>query len=69
MIRKELSLLDLGGVPVEGEDIEFEIWESPKHWNSNRCNRDNRFRCDIGTTPTDEFGNFVFSTISITILC
>ena len=55
------SLLDLGGVPVEGEDIEFEIWESPKHWNPNRCNRDNRFRCDIGTTTTDEFGNFVFS--------
>ena len=55
------SLLDLGGVPVEGEEIEFEIWESPKHWNPNRCNRDNRFRCDIGTTTTDELGNFVFS--------
>jgi protocatechuate 3,4-dioxygenase beta subunit len=54
-------LLDIGGVPAEGETVEFEIWESPKHWNSNRCTSDYRFRCDIGTSTTDEFGNFVFS--------
>ena len=55
------SLLDIGGIPAEGETVEFEVWESPKHWNSNRCTRDSRFRCDIGTSTTDEFGNFIFT--------
>jgi len=60
------TLLDIGGVPAGGQTIEFEVWE-PTGWgnkpNTVRCNPNGwqRYRCDIGTAETDDFGNFVFS--------
>ena len=61
------TLLDVGGVAAANEEIEFEIWE-PTFWggkpNSVRCNPSQGwqpYRCDIGTTTTDSFGNFVFN--------
>ena len=60
------TLLDIGGVPAAGQTIEFEIWEP--NWQDNkpsniRCNPSGwqRYRCDIGTAETDNFGNFVFN--------
>jgi len=60
------TLLDIGGVPAAGQTIEFEIWEP--NWQGNkpssiRCNPSGwqRYRCDIGTAETDNFGNFVFN--------
>ncbi len=54
-------LEDIGGIGASNQTVEFEIWEDPKHWSSNRCTRDNRYRCEIGSAVTDNFGNFVFS--------
>jgi len=60
------TLLDIGNVPASNEEIEFEIWEPG--WgggkpNNIRCNPSGwqPYRCDIGTTTTDSFGNFVFN--------
>ena len=60
------TLLDVGGIAAANEEIEFEIWEPG--WgggkpNSIRCNPSGwqPYRCDIGTTTTDSFGNFVFN--------
>jgi len=61
------TLLDIGGVPAAGQTIEFEVWEPS--WggskpNTIRCDPSGswqRYRCDIGTTGTDDFGNFVFN--------
>tara|TARA_B110000881_G_scaffold129655_1_gene113921 strand:+ start:1 stop:4191 length:4191 start_codon:yes stop_codon:yes gene_type:complete len=60
------TLIDIGGVPAVGQTIEFEVWEP--NWQGNkgsvRCNPEGgwqRYRCDVGTSETDEFGNFVFS--------
>ncbi len=61
------TLIDIGGVPAAGQTIEFEVWE-PTNGGSKpgtvRCNPSGwwqRYRCDIGTTETDDFGNFVFN--------
>jgi hypothetical protein len=62
------TLVDLGGVPAVGQTIEFEVWE-PSGWGGNKpstpnCNPSGwgqRYRCDVGTAETDDFGNFVFS--------
>ncbi len=59
------SLLDIGGVAAPGETLAFEVWEPA--WGGSkpgtiRCNPTGwqRYRCDeMGTTQTDEFGNFV----------
>ena len=61
------TLVDIGGVPAVGQTIEFEVWEPS--WGGNkpstvRCNPSGswqRYRCDVGTAETDDFGNFVFS--------
>ncbi len=61
------TLLDIGGVSAAGQTIEFEVWEPS--WGGSkpstiRCNPSGswqRYRCDIGTTETDDFGNFVFN--------
>ena len=59
------TLIDIGGVPAVGQTIEFEVWEP--NWQGNKgsvnCNPGGwqRYRCDVGTSETDEFGNFVFS--------
>ena len=61
------TLVDIGGVPAVGQTIEFEVWED--NWqgdkpSSVRCNPSGwgqRYRCDVGTAETDDFGNFVFS--------
>ena len=59
------TLKDIGDVPIVGETIEFDIWEGGNpDSNRFRCpptNNWHRYRCDIGTAETDEFGNFVFS--------
>ena len=61
------TLLDIGGVAASNEEIEFEIWE-PGFGGGKpgtvRCNPSQwwqPYRCDIGTTTTDSFGNFVFN--------
>ena len=61
------TLLDLGGVAAVNEEIEFEIWE-PGFGGGKpgtvRCNPSQwwlPYRCDVGTTTTDSFGNFVFN--------
>ncbi|MEC7712624.1 MAG: DUF4129 domain-containing protein, partial [Candidatus Thermoplasmatota archaeon] len=60
------TLLDIGGIAAANEEIEFEIWEPG--WGGGkpgvRCNPNPSwlpYRCDIGTTTTDSFGNFVFN--------
>ena len=61
------SLLDIGGIAASGETLEFEVWEPG--WGGSkpgtvRCNPTGgwqRYRCDVGTAGTDEFGNFVFN--------
>ena len=59
------SLLDVGGVAAANEEIEFEIWRPIFGGKPNtvRCNPQwwQPYRCDIGTTTTDSFGNFVFN--------
>ena len=61
------TLLDIGGVPAAGQTIEFEVWEptwggsKPNSINCNPTGWGQRYRCDIGTTETDNFGNFVFN--------
>jgi hypothetical protein len=61
------SLLDIGGVAAPGETLAFEVWE-PDWWGNKpttiRCNPTGwrPYYCDeMGTTQTDEFGNFVAS--------
>lgn len=63
------TLLDLGGIAASNQEIEFEVWEPT--WQGNKpgsldCDpREDRwwerYRCDLGTTTTDSFGNFVFN--------
>ncbi|MEC8877743.1 MAG: hypothetical protein VX554_01020, partial [Candidatus Thermoplasmatota archaeon] len=60
------SLLDIGGVAAPDETLEFEVWEgsSSQGKPAVRCNPQQwwqRYRCEIGTTVTDEFGNFIFN--------
>ena len=54
-------LLDIGGIPAVNEEIEFEIIEGSGF--GGRCNPTGwrPYRCDIGSTTTDSFGNFVFN--------
>ena len=54
-------LLDIGGIPAINEEIEFEIREGNGF--GGRCNPSGwrPYRCDIGSTTTDSFGNFVFN--------
>ena len=62
------TLVDIGGVPAGGQTLEFEVWE-PTAWgnkpNTVRCNPSGwqRYRCDIGTAETDDFGNFIFNLL------
>ena len=59
------TLLDAGGVPVEGATLTVYLWEDP-YWGTPNCNNSwPAILCNIGEIEgepvTDEFGNFVFS--------
>ncbi|MDG1543429.1 MAG: hypothetical protein P8R34_00415, partial [archaeon] len=59
------TLLDVGGVPVEGKTLTIYLWEDP-YFGSPNCNNSwPAILCNIGELGgepvTDEFGNFVFS--------
>ena len=59
------TLLDVGGVPVEGETLTIWLWEDP-YWGTVNCNNGwPAYLCNIGELggrpTTDEFGNFVFN--------
>ena len=59
------TLLDVGGIPVEGKTLTIYLWEDPYNGITN-CNAGwTPILCDIGEISgepvTDEFGNFVFS--------
>ena len=60
------SLLDIGGVAAPGETLEFELWEGSSSQGKPSVDCDpqqwwRRYRCEMGTAETDEFGNFIFS--------
>lgn len=59
------TLLDVGGIPVEGKTLTIYLWEDPYNGIPN-CNAGwTPILCNIGEISgepvTDEFGNFVFS--------